>query len=324
VTQKELEKKIRELKTLANRHKLDIHDDLSRIVSKIDGVSSSEIPAWNRVEIARHPQRPTTLEYIEKISDEFIELFGDRCYGDDPAMVGGIARIGGIAFTFIGHQKGKNMKENLRRNYGMAQPEGYRKALRLAYQAEKFGRPILTFVDTMGAYPGISSEERGISEAIARNLKEFSVLKTPILTTIIGEGGSGGAIGIAVADKVFMLENSVYSVISPEGCASILLRDAKKAQLAAGLMKMTAKDLLAFGIIDGIITEPSGGAHNDINFVSQRLKETLLANYKNLATKKIETILKERSRKWLSFGEFYDPEEKEESFFKKFFPWGNG
>ncbi|NCN06167.1 MAG: acetyl-CoA carboxylase carboxyltransferase subunit alpha [Spirochaetales bacterium] len=323
MTQRELQKKIRELKNLAAHHKLDIHEDLSRIASKIEGSESIDVTPWQRVELARHPNRPTTLEYIEKISDEYLELFGDRVFGDDPAMVGGIARIGGVAFTFIGHQKGKNMKENLRRNYGMAQPEGYRKALRLAYQAEKFGRPIITFVDTMGAFPGISSEERGISEAIARNLKEFSVLKTPIITTVIGEGGSGGAIGIAVADRVFMLENAVYSVISPEGCASILLRDAKKAQLAAGLMKMTARDLLSFGIIDGIVAEPPAGAHTDLSFVAARLKENILTHYKALSSKKLETVLKERSRRWLSFGEFYDPEEKEESFFKKFLPWGS-
>lgn len=323
MTQKDLQKKIRELRTLASQHKLDIHDDLSRIVSKIDGNGSSDLSAWQRVELARHPQRPTTLEYIERISDDFVELFGDRLFGDDPAMVGGIARINGIPFTFIGHQKGKNMKENLRRNYGMAQPEGYRKALRLAHQAEKFGRPILTFVDTMGAFPGISSEERGISEAIARNLKEFSVLRTPIITTIIGEGGSGGAIGIAVADRVNMLENAVYSVISPEGCASILLRDAKKAQLAASLMKMTAKDLYGYGIVDGVIGEPGGGAHTDIEGVASRIKASILQSHKDLSSKKIETLLKERSRRWLSYGEFYDPEVKQEGFFKKFFSWSN-
>ena len=321
MTQKEIQRKIRELKTLASQHRLDINEDLSRIVSKLDGNRTDDISPWQRVETARHPQRPTTLEYIQTISDEYVELFGDRLFADDPAMVGGIARIGGIAFTFVGHQKGKNMKENLRRNYGMAQPEGYRKALRLAHQAEKFGRPLLTFVDTMGAYPGISSEERGISEAIARNMKEFSVLRTPIISTIIGEGGSGGAIGIAVADRVFMLENAVYSVISPEGCASILLRDTKKAQLAAGLMKMTARDLYSFGIVDGVITEPQGGAHNDIDFVAARLKETILSNYRELASKKTEQLLKDRSRRWLSFGDFYDPEEKQEGFLKKIFPW---
>ena len=322
MTQRDLQKKIRELKSLASHHKIDIHDDLSRISSKLDGNGTSNLSAWQRVEIARHPQRPTTLEYIEKISDEFYELFGDRVFGDDPAMVGGIARIGGVAFTFIGHQKGKNMKENLRRNYGMAQPEGYRKALRLAHQAEKFGRPILTFVDTMGAFPGITSEERGISEAIARNLKEFSVLRTPIITTIIGEGGSGGAIGIALSDKVTMLENAVYSVISPEGCASILLRDAKKAQLAAGLMKMTARDLQDLGVVDEVVAEPPGGAHANIDFVAARLKDSILRTYRDLSGKKVEALLKDRSRRWLSYGEFYDPEVKQDGFFKKIFSWG--
>ncbi|KGE71418.1 acetyl-CoA carboxylase carboxyltransferase subunit alpha [Spirochaeta lutea] len=321
MTEREIRKKIRELKSLANRHQLDISEDLARMSAKLEKGELSDLSPWQRVELARHPQRPTTLEYIERMSDEYMELFGDRYFGDDPAMVGGIARIGGVAFTFIGHQRGKNMKENMRRNYGMAQPEGYRKALRLAHQAEKFGRPIITFVDTMGAYPGLTSEERGISEAIARNLKEFSVLKTPVITTIIGEGGSGGAIGIAVADKVFMLENSVYSVISPEGCASILLRDAKKAEMAAGLLKITAKDLLSLGIVDGVITEPPSGAHSDLNFVAARMKETILSTYRNLSGKKIETILKERSRRLLSYGEFHDPEEKGDGFFKRFFSW---
>lgn len=323
MTEREIQKKISELKALADQRQIDIHEDLTRIASKVGNGNGGELGAWERVEIARHPNRPTTLEYIEKISEEYIELFGDRCYGDDPAMVGGIARINGVAFTFIGHQKGKNMKENLRRNYGMAQPEGYRKALRLAQQAEKFGRPVLTFVDTMGAFPGISSEERGISEAIAHNLKEFSVLRTPVITTIIGEGGSGGAIGIAVADRVFMLENAVYSVISPEGCASILLRDAKKAKLAASLMKMTARDLISFGIVDGSITEAKGGAHNDIDFTAARLKETIFSAYKQLAGKKVESLLKDRSRRWLSYGEYYDPEEKQENIFRKMFSWGS-
>ncbi|MEM9423850.1 MAG: carboxyl transferase domain-containing protein, partial [Spirochaetota bacterium] len=212
-----------------------------------------ENDAWERVQIARMGERPGTLDYIAKISDSYIELHGDRTYGDDRAIVGGIAIINDIAMTFIGHQKGRNLKENMQRHYGMGSPEGYRKALRLAKQAEAHGRPVITFIDTPGAYPGLESEERGIGEAIAVNLSEFSVLRTPLISFVIGEGGSGGALGIGVGDKLYMLENAVYSVISPEGFASILLRDSTKAEYAASLMKMTAKDISAFGIIHDII-----------------------------------------------------------------------
>ncbi|MFW5728249.1 MAG: acetyl-CoA carboxylase carboxyltransferase subunit alpha, partial [Spirochaetota bacterium] len=241
--------------------------------------------------------RPTTLEYLEVIADDFLELHGDRAFGDDPALVGGIARIDGIFFTVIGHQKGRNMKENLRRNYGMAHPEGYRKALRLARQAEKFRRPVLTFIDTPGAYPGLAAEERGIGEAIARNIKELSILRTPVISVIIGEGGSGGALGIAVADRVLMLENAVYSVISPEGFASILLRDAKQAKYAASLMKLTATDIYGFGIADEVIPEPPGGAHTDPAYAAGRIKRSVLRHYHELAGKRIETLLAERSRR---------------------------
>ncbi|AHC14519.1 acetyl-CoA carboxylase carboxyltransferase subunit alpha [Salinispira pacifica] len=317
---RELQKRIRELKNLAHVKQIDINDDLNRISAKLTGDGPGSMDAWQRVTLARNQDRPNVLEYIGKISDSYVELHGDRLFGDDLAMVGGIAKIGGVPFTFMGHQKGRTMKENLKRNYGWAHPEGYRKALRLARQAEKFRRPILTLIDTAGAYPGIGSEERGISEAIATNLKMFSVLKTPIIAIVIGEGGSGGALGIGVGDRVFMLENSTYSVISPEGFASILLRDAKKNQLAADLMKMTAPDLLKFGIINGIIPEPPSGAHNDPDFVASRLKETIITSYQELKDKKMEQLLKERSQKLLSLGEFHDPHNgQEDSFFRKLF-----
>ncbi|MFP4067995.1 MAG: acetyl-CoA carboxylase carboxyltransferase subunit alpha, partial [Spirochaetaceae bacterium] len=250
----EIRRKIDELKRLAAEHDVDINEDLSRLVSKLEGegeggpVEAGGMRAWERVQLARHQDRPTTLDYIDRMSDRYIELHGDRAFADDPAMVGGLAEIDGVYFTFIGHQKGRNMKENLKRNYGMAHPEGYRKALRLAKQAEKFGRPVLSIIDTPGAYPGISAEERGIGEAIARNLKEFAALRTPVIAVIVGEGGSGGALGIGVGDYLIMLENTVYSVISPEGFASILLRDSRKAEEAAALMRMTAYDLKTYGI----------------------------------------------------------------------------
>lgn len=304
---KELQKKVEELKTLASEKQVDIHEDLNRIDAKLNGKEDQELGAWKKVELARNQDRPNVLEYIDKMSENFIEFHGDRMFSDDAALVGGIATIGGVYFTFMGQQKGRTMKENLRRNYGWAHPEGYRKALRLARQAEKFHRPILSLIDTAGAYPGIGSEERGISEAIAVNLKAFSVLRTPIIVIIIGEGGSGGALGIGVGDRVYMLTNSTYSVISPEGFASILLRDARKNKLAAELMKMTAPDLLGFGIIDGIIDEPRAGAHNDPDLTAANIKKTVLKSYGELREKKTEQLLKERSRRLLQLGMFEDP-----------------
>lgn len=318
MTANEMQKKLHELRELAQKENIDIHADLTRLQSKLGGEQSPQInDAWRRVELARHPDRPTTLSYIEAISEQYLELHGDRAYGDDPALVGGICTIEGTPFTFLGHQKGKNMKENLKRNYGMAHPEGYRKALRLARQAEQFGRPILALVDTPGAFPGVSAEERGIGEAIARNLREFSVLQTPIIVVIIGEGGSGGALGIGVGDRVFMLENTVYSVISPEGFASILLRDAKKAQQAAELMRMTSQDLKSFGIIDGIIPEPSGGAHKDPQRMAAKIKSEVVDAYTLLSRKKMDQLLKERSEKLLSLGVFFERNDKRRGFFSR-------
>lgn len=314
---KKIQKKVQELKILASEKQIDINEDLNRIDAKLSGENGHDLNAWQRVELARNQDRPNVLEYIAKISDNYIEFHGDRMFKDDTALVGGIATIDGIHFTFMGHQKGRTMKENLQRNYGWAHPEGYRKALRLARQAEKFQRPILSLIDTAGAYPGIGSEERGISEAIAVNIKMFSVLKTPIIVVIIGEGGSGGALGIGVGDQVYMMENATYSVISPEGFASILLRDTSKNQLAADLMKMTSPHLLKFGIIDGIIGEPPGGAHLDPDLCAARLKQVVLKSYNELKEKKIELLLRERSQKLLQLGAFKDPHNGHDAGFLK-------
>lgn len=256
---------------------------------------------WARIQIVRHQDRPNVLEYIDQMSDQYMELHGDRYASDDKAMVGGICTLDGIHFTFIGTQKGSNMKENIIRNYGMAHPEGYRKALRLAKQAEHFGRPLLSLIDTSGAYPGLASEERGIGEAIARNIQEFSMLAIPVICIIIGEAGSGGALGICIGDKIFMLENSVYSVISPEGFASILLRDAKRSKEAATLMKMTAQEIMEAGFIDGIIPEPLGGAHEDFVRVADSVKSTILNSYHELKTRDVGQLLSMRSRKILNW-----------------------
>ncbi len=276
--------------------------------------NTNENDAWQRVKIARIGERAGTLEYIAKISDNYIELHGDRTYGDDKAIVGGIATIGGIPMTFIGHQKGSNLKENMQRRYGMGNPEGYRKALRLAKQAEAHGRPVITFIDTPGAYPGLESEERGIGEAIAVNLREFSVLRTPIISFVIGEGGSGGALGIGIGDKLYMLENSVYSVISPEGFASILLRDSTKAEYAASLMKMTAKDILEFGIIHGIVHEIAGGVHLNLDFTAREIKKIILKDYTVLQSTDYEKLVHYRSRRLRDIGRFSEKNTREDLF----------
>lgn len=258
--------------------------------------------SWDSVQLARNINRPTCLQYVDLISSDYFEFHGDRAFGDDKALVGGICNIEGTWFTFLGHQKGRNMRENIVRNYGMPHPEGYRKAIRLVKQAEKFDRPIVTFVDTSGAYPGIASEERGISAAIAESIQIFSVARVPIITIIIGEGGSGGALGIAVSDRLYMLENSIYSVISPEGFASILLRDPTRSEEAAQLLRLTSQDLLRFDLIDGIIPEPEEGAHTDPEQTAQRIKGIILSAHEELQKKRTDTVLRERSEKLLSYG----------------------
>lgn len=302
---KKVENKIEELKKMATEHGVDISDEIARITEKIQETSRGS-RAWKRVELARNPDRPRALDIIKNICDDFIELHGDRHFGDDLALVGGIGIIDGIAVTIIGNQKGRNLKETMTRNGGMANPEGYRKALRLAKQAEKFGRPIITLIDTQGAYPGLGAEERGIGEAIAVNLREFSQLKTPIICIILGEGGSGGALGIGVGDKIYMLENAVYSVISPEGYASILLRDSSQAKNAAAMMKITAEDVLDLKICNGIIPEPTGGAQIDPAASSKSIKEVIVRDLKDLMTRNPSVLVRYRNQKIRTIGHFVE------------------
>ena len=264
----------------------------------------SNLSAWQRVQISRHPLRPYTLDYINHISDEFIELHGDRTVKDDKAMVGGWAKIDGNPYMLIGQQKGKNTKMRQFRNFGMANPEGYRKALRLMKMAEKFNRPIITFIDTPGAYPGLEAEERGQGEAIARNLIEMIQLKVPIICIIIGEGASGGALGIGIGDKVMMLENTWYSVISPESCSSILWRNWDFKEQAADALKLTANDMLKNGLIDGIIKEPIDGAHRDVDSICQKVKQTILKLTDELNKQSAEKRVKERIEKFSKMGVF--------------------
>lgn len=293
-----------QLKQIAKENGLDLSDEIAKITKKLDESELSTKKVWERVELARHADRPRALDYINLIIDDFVELHGDRFYGDDPAMVGGIGFFEGIPVTVIGNMKGRNLKETIDRNGGMANPEGYRKALRLAKQAEKFGRPIITFIDTQGAYPGLGSEERGIGEAIAVNLREFSQLKTPIICIVIGEGGSGGALGIGVGDKIYMLENTIYSVISPEGCASILLRDSGRAKDAAAMLKITSNDVLSMKVINGIIPEPKGGAQIDAKQTAENIKQQIKVDLVKLMEKSPSVLVKYRNKKIQEMGVF--------------------
>ena len=261
-----------------------------------------KLTAWQRAQLARHPQRPGVLDYLDAMCRDFIELHGDRVFGDDQAVLGGFARFNGRSVMIIGHQKGKTLKERMQRNFGMPNPEGYRKALRLMKLAEKFSRPIITFIDTPGAYPGIGAEERGQAEAIARNLSVMSRLKVPIVSVVIGEGGSGGALALSVADRVLMLEHSIYSVISPEGCAAILWNDPSKTPDAAEALKMTAKDLLGLGVIDDIIPEPLGGAHRDPRTAVDRVAKSLTSHLAQLADSSSEELLARRNQKYRKIG----------------------
>ena len=264
----------------------------------------SNLSRWDRVQLARHPQRPLSLDYINYMTDDFIELHGDRYFGDDKAVICGIGRIKDLKVVFIGQQKGKNTKDNLLRNFGMMRPEGYRKALRLMKLAEKFNLPVITLLDTPGAYPGLGAEERGQGEAIAKNLLEMSKLEVPIISIVIGEGASGGALGIGVCDKMIMLENTWYSVISPEGCASILWRDAAKAPEAADAMKVMPEDLKKMGICDQIIKEPLGGAHRDFEKIAEKVKNTILQEIKVIQESKIDDFLEKRINRYDKMGIF--------------------
>ena len=303
----ELNKKVEALKKSAKTGEIDMDRELSAMEERITKLKKeifSSLSPNQVVSIARHPKRPTTLDYIGMIFRDFIELHGDRCFGDDKAIVGGFASLEDIPCMVIGHQKGKNTKENIERNFGSAHPEGYRKALRLMKMAEKFNRPIFTFVDTMGAYPGLGAEERGQAEAIAKNLRDMMQLSVPIIVIITGEGGSGGALGIAVGNRVLMLEYSIYSVISPEGCASILFRDAKRSAEAAENLKLTAKDHLKLGIIDEIVKEPSGGAHNDPASAAANIKAAFLKHLEELKKMTPPELLKDRYDKFRKMGQF--------------------
>lgn len=301
----ELEQKIEEMRRVVDE--LDIAPEIDALERKVDDLRSSvytNLTRWQKVQLARHPDRPYTLDYIRHMTTDFVELHGDRRYGDDHAIVGGFARLEGQSVMVIGQQKGRDTKSNLYRNFGMANPEGYRKALRLMQLAAKFDRPVLTLIDTPGAYPGIEAEERGQAEAIARNLFEMARLPVPIIVTIIGEGASGGALGIGVGDRVLMLENTWYNVISPESCSSILWRSWEYKEQAAEALKLTAPDLLEQKLIDRIVPEPLGGAHRNHAHAAHILKETLLDELKKLRGIKPEQLKRNRIRKFESMGEF--------------------
>jgi acetyl-CoA carboxylase carboxyl transferase subunit alpha len=301
----ELEQKILDLREFADREGLEFTEAIRKLEVKVERLRRevySNLTPWQRVQLARHPRRPYFLDYLEALFTDFIELHGDRGFGDDAAIVGGPASFDGLPVMVIGQQKGRSVREKMQRNFGMPHPEGYRKALRLMRMAEKFGMPPISFVDTPGAFPGIGAEERGQSEAIARNLRDMSRLRVPILVLVIGEGGSGGALAIAVGDRILMLENSVYSVITPEGCAAILWKDQAKAPDAAAAMKVTAQDILTFGIIDGIIAEPPGGAHRDPGLVVEALRGEIRGFLADHASLPIDQLLEGRLAKFLRMG----------------------
>ncbi|MEN6586336.1 MAG: acetyl-CoA carboxylase carboxyltransferase subunit alpha [Sulfuricella sp.] len=304
----ELEGKIEELSNVQEDSALDLSQEVARLQKKSLSLTKDiygKLGAWQISQVSRHPQRPYTLDYLQGIFTDFEELHGDRAYADDPAIVGGLARFDGQSVMVIGHQKGRDTKEKIRRNFGMPRPEGYRKALRLMRMAEKFGIPVMTFIDTPGAYPGIGAEERGQSEAIARNLYVMSELRTPIICTIIGEGGSGGALAIGVGDVTLMLQYSSYAVISPEGCASILWKSADKAPLAAETLGITANRLKALGLIDKIVSEPVGGAHRDPDTTMQTLKKALQESMNQIQENpSLDELLKTRYTRLMSYGKF--------------------
>jgi acetyl-CoA carboxylase carboxyl transferase subunit alpha len=301
----ELQAKIEELRLVGSDNEINIQEEIEKLEGKSRSLTESifaKLTPWQISQLARHPLRPYTLDYIERIVDDFEELHGDRAFADDHAIVGGLGRIDGRAVMIIGHQKGRDTTEKIYRNFGMPRPEGYRKALRLMKLAERFRIPVVTFIDTPGAYPGIGAEERGQSEAIARNLWEMSALRTPIVATVIGEGGSGGALAISVADKLMMLEYATYSVISPEGCASILWKDAEKAPLAAEAMAITSRHLKSHGLIDEIVPEPLGGAHRDPEQMARNLRNALVQTLDNLAAEPLDRLLEHRYERLMSYG----------------------
>ncbi|MBK5279294.1 MAG: acetyl-CoA carboxylase carboxyltransferase subunit alpha [Bacteroidia bacterium] len=301
----ELESKLEDMKHLADGSDASVKAAIQALEKKIQNLKKEtfeNLTGWQRVQLSRHPDRPYTLDYIYAITSDFNELYGDRTVGDDKAMIGGLGSIDGQTFMIIGQQKGRNTKQRQMRNFGMANPEGYRKALRLMKMAEKFNKPIITFIDTPGAFPGLEAEERGQGEAIARNLKEMFMLKVPVICIIIGEGASGGALGIAIGDRVLMLENTWYSVISPESCSSILWRSWDYKEQAAEMLKLTAKDMLSNKLIDGIIKEPVGGAHIDVNWMAKEVKRVILENFKALNKLSAQERIDQRIEKFCAMG----------------------
>lgn len=302
----ELDEKIADMKSLAQQSGVDVSDAIQTLEDKLQKLKKEtydNLTRWQRVQLSRHQDRPYTLDYIYELTEDFIELHGDRNIADDKAMVGGFGTIDGQTVMFVGQQKGRNTKQRQERNFGMANPEGYRKALRLFKLAEKFNKPIVTLIDTPGAYPGLEAEERGQAEAIARNLREMSILKVPVICIIIGEGASGGALGIGVGNKVFMLENTWYSVISPESCSSILWRSWDYKEQAAEALKLTAKDMTGFGLVDGIIKEPLGGAHTNLKWQTNQIKDTILKTIKELQSLSTEKLIANRIDKFSNMGE---------------------
>ena len=303
----ELEAKIRELRLVGDDNEINIQDEITRLEGKSRALTASifsNLTPWQISQVARHPLRPYLLDYVPRLFTDFEELHGDRAFADDQAIIGGVGRLRGRSVMVIGHQKGRDTKEKIQRNFGMPRPEGYRKALRLMKTAERFRLPILTFIDTPGAYPGVDAEERGQSEAIARNLLEMSGLKTPIIATVVGEGGSGGALAIGVADRVLMMQYATYSVISPEGCASILWKSAEKAPLAAEAMAITSERLRELGLIDAIVPEPLGGAHRDPDAAASNLQSALLEGLEVLDRLAVDRLLDSRHERLMGYGQF--------------------
>lgn len=308
----ELERKIEELRNFSNEKRMDVSEEIRNLERKADEIKKeifSSLSPWQRVQIARHPSRPYTIDYIRNITEGFIELHGDRCYGDDKAIVGGVCQLSGEPIMVIGHQKGRDTRENLSRNFGMPHPEGYRKAQRLFRLAEKFRVPVICFVDTPGAYPGVGAEERGQAQIIAENQMVMSRLKTVIIVIVIGEGGSGGALGLGVGDRVLILENSYYSVISPEGCAAILWKDRAKAPEAAQALKLTAQDLLKLGIVDKVVPEPLGGAHREPLKMAEILKGFITEELLALKEKPVTELISDRYKRFRKLGVFFEKPE---------------
>jgi acetyl-CoA carboxylase carboxyl transferase subunit alpha len=303
----ELERQIEDLQKLGEERQIDVAEEARLLQVRLNTLRHeiyTNLTPMQRVQVARHPRRPYPLDYLSTIFTDFIELHGDRIFRDDPAIVGGWARLAGVSVMVIGHQKGRDTKDNLKRNFGMAHPEGYRKALRLMQLAAKFGAPVVTLIDTPGAYPGLGAEERGQSEALARNILEMAALPTPIVSAVIGEGGSGGALALGTADRILMFENSVYSVISPEGCAAILWKDATQRERAASALKLTAQDLLEFKLVDEVVPEPLGGAHLDPDATGEALREALIRHVNELRKVRPEKLIRRRADKYAAMGAF--------------------